>query len=143
MEKFLLSERYRLELHWKSVIYEQTDVCKINESYFSGPVLSHANKINYNDHIMLDFYSQYIILVKSIFVAKLSWGDVIYNTNSTISLKNTTITHSAELHNVPQLKDTDYLVIDTLNHEEAVHAQHMVYKTFVVNNDGKEYNFGG
>jgi hypothetical protein len=142
MEKFLLSERYRLELHWQKAIYEQEGICKLESAYFSGPVLSHANKINCNDHILIDFYSQYVLLVKSVFVAKLSWKDVIYNTNDTISLKDVLIEHDAELNNVPQLKDTDYLVVDTSDHEESIHALHMVYKTYVVNDDGKEYNFG-
>lgn len=141
MEKFLLSERYRLELHWKKVIYEQQGICRLEDAYFSGPALSHANKINCNDHIMIDFYSQYITLVKSVFVAKLSWGDVVYNGDGTISLKDVLIEHDVELNNVPQLNDTDRLVINTSDHEEAVHAQHLVYKTYVVNNNGKEYNF--
>lgn len=141
MEKFLLSERYRLELHWKKVVYEQPGICKLGGVYFSGPVLSHANKINCDDHIMIDFYSQYVLLVKSVFVAKLSWKDVIYNNDNTVGLKDVLMAHAVELNNVPQLKNTDYLVIDTSDHEEVVHAQHLVYKTYVVAEAGKEYNF--
>ena len=57
------------------------------------------------------------------------------------SLKDALIAHYVELNNVPQLKDTDYLVIDTSDHEEVIHAQHLVYKTYVVAEAGKEYNF--
>ena len=40
MEKFSLSERYRLELHWLKVSFNQEGVCKLEGAYFKGPALS-------------------------------------------------------------------------------------------------------
>jgi len=137
----LLGEKYRLELRWKGTKYEQDGMCKLDGAYFAGPALSDAEEVQSNDEILLDFYSQYIILVKGVYVAKLSWGEVKYNPDKTISLKDAKITHSSELNRVPKLKDNDYLVIDTAKHEMAIHRFHLTYKTYVVNSIGELYNF--
>ena len=142
MDKFILSERFRLELKWKKAIYEIEGVCKLNGAYFCGPALVEALQLNNNDHIMLDFFVQYMVLVNNVYVAKLSWGEVVYNGDGTISLKDAIITHDTELNRVPKLKDNDYLVIDTENHEVEKHLFHTVYKTFVVNETTSLYMFG-
>ena len=141
MDKFLLSERYKLEVHWRKALYSSPGKCLLSDAYFSGPVLSDAVRLNDNDHIMLDFFSQYFVIVENVYVAKLSWGEVIYNKNGTITLKNAMISHDTELNRVPKLEDKDYLVIDTKDHEEAVHAQNLLYKTYVVSPDNEMYNF--
>ena len=139
--KFMLSERFRLELRWNKSIYETEGVCKLENAYFCGPVLSEALRLNDNDYIILDFYAQYMVFVKSVYLAKFSWGEVIYNDNNTISLINAIITHDTELNRVPKLNDNDYLVIDTENHEVPKHDFNLVYKTFVVNEITSLYNF--
>jgi hypothetical protein len=141
MSKFLISEKYRLELHWKKAKYEHEGVCGLEKAYFSGPALSDAEEILPNDNILLDFYSQYILLVRNVYVGKLSWGAVKYNKNNTVSLMDVKITHASELNRVPKLKNNDYLVIDTSNHEAAVHMFNLTYKTYVVSKDGDLYNF--
>ena len=50
--------------------------------------------------------------------------------------------HDTELNRVPKLKDNDYLVIDTENHEVEKHLFNMLYKTFVVNETTSLYMFG-
>lgn len=138
---FLISERYRLELVWDKVKYEREGVCKLFNARFRGPALSIANEIKPNDSINLDFYRQYFILVKNPYVAKLSWGEVVYNSDNTVTLKNAKISHDTELNRVPTFKNTDYVVIDTKDHEEAVHGFNLVYKTYVVSEEGDEYDF--
>lgn len=140
-KRFLLSERYRLELHWKSTRYVKPGICNLTGAYFSGPALQDALRLNDNDFIMLDFYKQYVVLVKNVYVAKLSWGQVVYNGDGTITLKNAKITHDTELNRVPQLKNDDYLVIDTSDHEVSKHFFNFVYKTFVISPDKELYNF--
>lgn len=141
MGKFNLFDRYRLELHWGSVTYEKDGVCSLRNVYFFGPALKEAQVINENDHIMLDFFKQYIILVKNIYVAKLSWKQVEYK-NDKVLLKEVFITHSSELNRVPKLKSNDYLVIDTNGHDTKEHQFNLVYKTYVVNEDTELYKFG-
>jgi hypothetical protein len=46
MEKFSLSDRYRLEIHWKSLSYERDGLCKFDGAYFSGPALQDALRLN-------------------------------------------------------------------------------------------------
>ncbi len=138
----LLGEVYKLKLSWEKVKYEQDGVCKLIGACFSGPVLSNAEKINDNDNIKLDFFTQYLIFVKNVYVGDLSWGEVIYRDKQVI-LKDAKITHDTELNKVPKLRDTDYLVIDTSNHEMAVHALNLLYTTYVVNEGGEPYNFRG
>lgn len=141
MEKFNLSDRYRLELHWKSVSYEREGLCKIDGAMFKGPALSEALKLNDNDHIMLDFFSQYIYLVRNVYVAKFSWAGIVYNEDGSISLDNTSIMHDTELNRVPKLNNDDFLIIDTKGHDVEDHPYNLVYKTYVVNKDTNLYNF--
>ena len=141
MDEFSLGERYRLELHWKEAIYEQEGVCKLIGAYFSGPVLAEAQKLNDEDKILLDFYLQYLILVRNPYVATLHWRGVSYEKDGTIKLKEAFITHDTELNRVPKLNNDDYLIIDTSDHEADKHAFTLVYKTHVVNGDTQLYNF--
>lgn len=137
-----LGEKYKLELHWEKVKYKQDGICELVNAYFSGPALSNAEKINDNDNIKLDFFVQYLIFVKNVYVGDLSWGEVIYNGKKVI-LKDVKITHDTELNKVPKLRDDDYLVIDTSNHEMAVHTFNLLYTTYVVSEGGEPYNFRG
>jgi hypothetical protein len=142
MDQFSLSERYRLELHWNKTFYEQEGRCKFEGAKFTGPVLNEAARLNDNDHIMIDFFSQYLYLVKGVYVAKFSWGRVNYNNDGSIGLDDAFLTHDTELNRVPKLKDTDYLVIDTSGHEVENHPFNLVYKTYVVNETTNLYKFG-
>ena len=142
MQEFIFSDRFRLELHWESTAYEQDGICKLSGAYFSGPSLVEADKINDNDHIMLDFFQQYLVLVDNVYVAKFSWGQVIYNKDDTITLKDALITHDTQLNKVPKLTDTDFLIIDTSDHESEVHQFNPLYKTYVVNTNTQLYKFG-
>lgn len=141
MGRFLLAERYRLELHWDKVIYDNPGECKFVNARFKGPALQDAARLQENDHIMLDFFSQYIIFVKNVYVGKFSWGGVEYNADRSITLKDAKLTHDTELNKVPKLNDTDYLVIDTSGHEEAMHQYNLLYKTYVIDNNSELYNF--
>lgn len=143
MYKFDLSDRFRLELRWGSAEYDSEGVCKLNDAYFCGPALSEANRLNEEDHIYIDFFHQYIMLVRNVYVTKLSWRGVVYENDGSIKLKNAVLEHATELNRVPKLEDTDYLIIDTSNHEVEKHQFNMLYKTFVVNADTQLYNFGG
>ena len=141
MDKFLLSERYRLELHWTKVLRPKAGVMHLTAAYFSGPALAQAEKINDDDHIPIDFCSQLIVLVKNVYVAKLHWGEVIYNKDGTITLKNARIEYDPELKGIPNLESRDYLVIDTADHETEKHPFNLLYPTYVVNKDSELYNY--
>lgn len=140
MEGFSISEMYTLELRWKEAVYEQDGFCRFKGAYFTGPALSNALQIASNDNIMLDFFKQYPILVKGAYVAKFSWGEVIYDGSGTVTMKDATLSHG-KLDKVPTLKGTDIIVIDTQNHEESMHIFNLTYTSYIVGGDHNMYNF--
>lgn len=140
-KQFMISEKYSLELHWGTVIYEAEGYCELVNAYFSGPALSIAEKMNDNDYINLDFSEQYPIITRNAYVAKLSWKTVNYNKDGTVTLNNAYISHDTDLHKVPKLSDRDYIVIDTKDHESETHHFNLVYRSYVVNEDYVMYSF--
>ncbi len=141
MNNFLLSEKYRLELHWDDAIYEQEGVCSLKDTYFSGPALSSAAQIVGDQFITLDFCNQYYILARKVYVAKFSWGDVIYNKDGTVILKNAVLSNDVVLNIVPKFNATDYIVVDTAGHEEGEHNYNLVYKSYLIKEIGELYDF--
>jgi len=142
MDKFLLSEMFRLELRWKAVNYTEPGICKLIGANFTGPVLQVAQKVNDKDQMLLDFYSQYINLVKGTYVAKFSWERTKYSDDGKIIyLSNALMVHEKELNNVPNLKADDYFIIDTQNHVVEKHSQNLVYKTYLINSNSSLYRF--
>ena len=142
MNDFILSEIFKLELRWDEVIYEKPGICKLINAYFTGPVLQIAQKINDDDFMMLDFYSQYIHLVKNVYVAKFIWGKIEYSQDGKkVFLSDAFIVHDKELNRVPTLNSKDYFIIDTSNHTSDKHGKNLVYKTYVINPDNSLYRF--
>jgi hypothetical protein len=139
--KFSLSERYRLELHWKKVLRPKAGVMHLTDAYFSGPALKQADKINDNDTIRLDFCSQLIVLVKSVYVADLHWGEVVYNKDGSAVLKNARIEYDTDLKGIPNLETKDHLVINTAGHENEKHLYNMLYPTYVVDKQSELYDY--
>lgn len=139
---FLIAEQFKLELHWKKPLYEVEGECMLEGAYFTGPALQIAQKINTNDYLMLDLYSQYIALVKGAYVLKLSWGDVVYSDDGLkVFLNNAKLVHDKDLNNAPSLGNSDYFVIDTADHTSELHPHNLVYRTLVVNENHIQYRF--
>jgi hypothetical protein len=138
-EKFLLSEKYRLELRWKSTSYND-GACELKKAYFTGPALSIASRIGDNEYIYLDFFKQYFPALVNVYVAKFKWGTVIYNGDGTVSLRNAFIIDS-KVNIAPKLKNNDYIVIDTSAHTVKKHGFNLVYKSYVIDKSGNMYKF--
>lgn len=141
MKEFFISERYKLEVHWEKVIYEQDGLAKLEGCYLSGPVISNVDKLNEIDYINLDFSSQYIVFVSSYYIAKLSWVGVRYN-DGKIYLDNVVLKNK-NINSVPKLNGNDYIVIDTKNHEDEKHQFNFNYVAYLIKDDGVLYNFRG
>jgi len=138
---FSIATRYELKLSWDKANYIRPGFCDLTNARFSGNALKIALQIPNNDKIRLDFYKQYFSVVTGVYVATFSWGEVVYK-DDIVFLKDASISHSTQLNLAPQFKDKDTILIDTSDHEEAVHMQHFVYKSFVLNEDGQLYKFG-
>lgn len=131
-----LRDKYRLELHWKD-IEKNEGVVLFKRAYFCGPVLKIAKEINCNDNIVLDLTPQYSRILSNYYFATLSWGNVDY-VGGKVFLFDCKL--SGDLVNsVSTLGASDYIVIDTEQHEESTHVFNLVYKSKVVNNEGKEH----
>lgn len=137
---FTLGDKYSLEFHWGQAEYNQDNVCCFKDAYFSGPVLQLAQRISDNDGIRVDFYSQYITLVRVPYVGVLTWGNVSYS-NDKVFLSDCTLKHPSELHKVPKLNNTDWFLIDTSKHSVENHANNLVYPTYVMNDFKDTYQF--
>ena len=139
---YSISEKFRLEIHWKDAVYNQEGRCELSGAYFSGPALQIAQKINDSDHMLLDLYSQYLVLVKGVYVVKFEWSGVNYSdSDCKVHLSNCYITHNEELNMVPKLKPGDYFVVDTSDHEFSIHKYSLVYKTLLIKEDHVRYKF--
>jgi hypothetical protein len=141
--KFLLSERYRLELHWNKVLRPKAGEMHLTEAYFSGPALAQADKLTPNDTIRLDFCSQLVVLTRAVYIGDLKWGEVVYNKNGTITLKGARIEYDPDLKGIPNLETKDHLIIDTSGHENDKHLYNLLYPTYVVDRESEIYDYRG
>jgi hypothetical protein len=139
--RFLLSERFRLEVHWDKVLRPKDGEMHLVGARFEGPALDQADKINDNDTIRLDFCSQLITLVKSIYVADLYWGEVSYDKDKIVGLKDARIEYDPDIRGIPNLNNKDHLIIDTSGHENEKHLYNLLYPTYVVDGDSELYDY--
>jgi hypothetical protein len=138
--EFHISERFRLEIHWSKVKYEKEGIAQFEGCYLSGPVLNEVAQMSEQDTIVLNFSEQYKILLNYYYVAKFSWRG-IKQSNEKIYLSNV-ILSNRYINSVPQLKDDDYIVVDTQDHEDYKHQLNFTYKSYLIKSDNEVYNFG-
>jgi hypothetical protein len=131
-------DQYRLELHWEKVNYKD-EIAILQGAYFSGPVLKNAQKLNEKDEMTLDTSKQYFVFVPHFYIAKLEWDGINY-IGDKIYLKSARITNKY-INSLPKLKNSDYFVIDTFNHEELTHPFFINYDCYLVNETGEQYKF--
>lgn len=135
-------DKYVLELHWLNVRYTEGEndiIIYLDGSYFSGPALRIASKIQDNESISLDFTEQYAILLKNYHIAILKWGEVVYSSHIAY-LKDAQICVSKKCK-VPSFLSDDFLVIDTSFHEEKTHAMYLNYNTKTFSSLREDYAF--
>ncbi len=134
-------DAYLLLIRWLKVEYDIDDdkVIKLLGTYFSGPVLKHAAKIQPNDNIRLDFTEQYTGKIQDYYIAKFSWGDVKYQGD--IVYLGDCLLECKYKDILPKLKDDDYIVVNTVMHEEAVHQYFMNYTAELYSAFGEAYAF--
>ena len=81
------------------------------------------------------------MLVQSVYVADLEWGEVVYNKNETVTLKDAVVKYDPSLKGIPNLEKKDHLVIDTSGHENEKHMYNLLYPTYVVDRDSELYDY--
>jgi len=138
---FRIAEKFRLEVHWAQALYEEDGVAKLVGCCLSGPAVKQVEQMNPNDVISLDFAKQYIVFVKHFYIAMLSWEDV-KQTAEKIYLSNVKLTNKY-VNSVPKLNHSDYIVIDTQDHENEKHQYNLTYPSYLIRFDGELYKFEG
>ncbi len=131
-------EKYRLELHWKSVEYNRDDMAVFKGAYFEGPVLKEAAELVEEDSLVLDMTDQHSLLVPNYYQAILQWKGLRYE-DARIYLKEAHI-KGKYVNSIDTLKNDDYILIDCREHEMAIHIYHLVYWAEVrKNNRGSKF----
>lgn len=136
---FRVEDKYRLELHWTSVVYNVEAIANLNGAYFKGPVLKEVAEMEQQDSMHLDFKGQYICMVPFYYVAVLSWQGV-NQTVEKISLDNVTLKNK-NLNSVPKLRNDDYILIDTKEHDDVKHPYILTYPAYLLKFDGELCTF--
>ena len=146
MEKFLISEQYRLDIKWDKAIREREGLVRLEGCTFSGPVINQVVGINNKDKILLDFGKQYRIFINAYYVLILEW-EGFERKDGIFHLKNAML-RSQRLEFTPTIKDSDHIAIDTESHDtnkikitEEEGFIPLNYKAFLLNPEGALYNF--
>jgi len=129
-------DKYKLELHWHSIVKKDSAHVYLNGAYFCGNALSDAEKINDNDTIRLDFTKQFSRIISSYYFADLFWGRVEYRDEKVI-LKDARIS-SEFIYDLEEFVDVDYILIDTSSHDGEQHIYSLVYPATLLNKEGVE-----
>lgn len=140
MERFNISEKYRLEIRWDKIESLGDYAVRLIGCRLEGPVLADIVALQKKDSIRLDFSKQYIILVHDYYIATLSWDG--YTRIDNIIYLDNVILKNKHVESVPPLGPKDYIVIDTANHEDEKHNYYLNYVSYLVKNDGALYTFG-
>jgi len=146
MEKFLISEQYRLDIKWDRAIREKEGLARLEGCTLSGPVMSQVVGINHKDKIALDFGKQYKIFMDSYYILTLEWEG--FERRDGVFLLNKAMIRSRRLEFSPTLKDTDRIAVDTETHDtnnfKITKKEGFIplnYKAFLINKEGALYNF--
>lgn len=135
-KEFRVLNKYRLELRWESVSYNDEEVASLQGAYFTGPVLKETARINENDQLTLDMTLQHRIFIPEYYQATLKWKGVEYKGDK-VFLKGATI-KGKYVNSIETLRNSDWLLIDCADHEEKKHPFHLVYWAEVRKIDGEE-----
>ena len=119
--------KYRLELSWDAVEYNEEDRAVLTGAYFAGPVLSDAARINDDDQLILDLTKQHVILaaMDDYYQAVLKWKGVDYKDDKVL-LKECWV-KGKYVNSLEKLENDDWILIDCREHEEENHPFLLVY----------------
>jgi len=109
--------KYRLELRWTSVSYNEEDVAVLKGAYFSGPVLNDAVELQQEDKLTLDLTEQHLIFppMADFYQAVLNWKGVEYRGDK-IFLKEAYV-KGKYINSIETLENKDWILIDCKEHD--------------------------
>ena len=109
----------------------------VHGGYFYGPViLSNHVKLLEEDNIVLDFSHQYrIVTLSDYYYVKLGWSGIDYRDSEVIELTNSYL-FSDNTNLLKSFIEDCFLIIDTYDHREEVHARYPMYKAWILDKEG-------
>jgi hypothetical protein len=107
------------------VEYAEDDVAVLRGAYFCGPVLKEAARLREEDELVLDMTAQHALFAPDYYQATLRWKGVDYKADK-IFLKESHI-RGKYVNSIETLADTDFILINCEQHEEANHPFFLVY----------------
>jgi hypothetical protein len=113
----MVLNKYRLELHWNSVLYKEETVAILKGAYFSGPVLQDALQLEDEDNLTLDMTEQHLLFppMGDFYHATLNWKGVQYRGDK-IFLKEACI-KGKYINSLEPLENKDWILIDCKEHD--------------------------
>jgi hypothetical protein len=128
--------RYRLELHWDSVEYNEDDRAVLKGAYFTGPVLEDAAEINEADQLVLDMTKQHVILaaMDDFYQAVLQWEGLDYK-DGRVFFKEVTL-KGKYVNSLEKLEDDNWILINCRGHDDSEHPFNLVYWAEVHKKEG-------
>ncbi len=134
----LCKEKYKLELRWDSIEYHDDTTARLHNARLVGPALKIASKIASPDMIKLDLTPQLLALLDTYYVIRLSWDTVDYLSNGSVTLGGAVL-NNTYLKTLHKLDDSDYIAINTEQHEEENHPYQLLYESEVIRKDNEPY----
>jgi hypothetical protein len=134
----MVLQKYKLELRWDAVEYNDEDLAVLKGAYFTGPVLKEAAQLRDEDQLTLDMTSQHAIFtpMADYYHAILYWKGVEYK-GDRIFLKEAWV-RGKYVNSLETLENSNWILIDCAQHEEEKHPFHLVYWAKVMKAEGEE-----
>jgi len=126
---------YILRLDWDSIRYINRSKAEVVNARFIGDVLKSAYKLNEVDNISIDITDQFFVASKTFHIFRFEWDGLEYSGDNRVNFKKSWFIN--DFGNLIKIQDSDYLLIDTKDHDEKIHPFNINYKAKLYNKDNE------
>ena len=126
---------YILRLDWDSIRYIDRSKAEVINARFVGNVLKNAYKLNEKDNISIDITDQFFVASKTFHIFRFEWNGLEYSDDNRVNFKKSWFVN--DFGNLIKIQDSDYLLIDTKDHDERMHPFNINYKAKLYNKDNE------
>jgi len=126
---------YILRLDWDSIRYINRSKAEVINARFIGDVLKSAYKLNEVDNISIDITDQFFVASKTFHIFRFEWNGLEYSGDNRVNFKKSWFIN--DFGSLIKIQDSDYLLIDTKDHDESVHPFNVNYRAKLYNKDNE------
>jgi hypothetical protein len=124
------------DISWDNFFIQDKLTSELINARFKGPGIAQAYKLQESDRIRLDLTKQYSKVLPSFFIIELEWVGIHYKKEDTISLRRVYI-KDIPISISKDIRDTDFMRVYLVGHDDTNHRRHLVYITEVRNEYGE------